>query len=303
MRISTSSLVDNMSSNIKLNLKKYQDLQNRISAGGQMLNPSDDPLAYSYINKLKDARNQIGQYSATAKKLKNDLDFYDNVFSEVTTLLRDIRTVALRASNSYIDDVDKVNLANEVNTKLQQIIALGNSNIQGKYMFAGSQNTVQPFEYVKNGDNIISVTYVGDNAQLHREVGFNDKVRVNFTGEEVFSNQSGAGMDIMNEVVALKSDILSGNIDAITSHLDNIDKSINQVASFQTENGNMTKHLQNLENTWSSLDIRYAENMDEVGVLDLATLINALNTQETTYQATLYIAANIGNVSLLNYMT
>jgi flagellar hook-associated protein 3 FlgL len=303
MRISTSSFTQNMSNNIKDNLNKYQDLQNRISAGGQLTSPSEDPLAYSYVNKLKDARNQIQQFGTTAKKLQNDLDFYDSTFGSVQDLLKNIRTVAVRAANSTLDDVDRKNMANEVNSNLEQMVALGNANVQGKYMFAGSRNTDPPFTMAKGVNGVTHVTYTGDTTTLHREVGFNDKVAINFNGKEVFANTAGTGIDIFNEIVALRDDILTGDNSKITAHLGTIDAASQQVMSFRATNGNTINHLTNLENTWEQLDINYAKNMDQVGTLDMATLINALNTQQVTYQATLYIAGTIGKISLLNYMT
>jgi len=302
MRVSTSSFTQNMSDNIKGNLTKYQDLQNRISNGGKLTVPSEDPLAYSYMNKMKDARTQIGQYTSISKKLGNDLNLYDGTLSSTSKLLTEIRTVAVRAANSTLDQVDLNNLANEVNEKLRSVVALGNTNIQGKYMYSGSKTTAEPFEVTLDGETIKAVTYTGDSTSFHREVGFNDTIKINYTGEEVFMNKSADGVNIMDEIITLRDAISAGNKEAITGQLEKMDRAQSQVMGYSAVNGNKMKHLENLSTTMEELDIRYAKNEEEVGSLDMATLINALNTQQTSYQATLYIAGQISKVSLLNYV-
>jgi len=302
MRVSTSSFTQNMSDNIKGNLTKYQDLQNRISNGGKLTVPSEDPLAYSYMNKMKDARTQIGQYTSISKKLSNDLSLYDGTLGSASKLLSEIRTVAVRAANSTLDQTDLNNLANEVNEKLRSIVALGNTNIQGKYMYSGSKTTAEPFKVTLDGETIKDVTYTGDSTSFHREVGFNDTIKINYTGEEVFMNKSTDGVNIMDEIITLRDAISSGNKETITGQLDKMDKAQSQVMGYSAVNGNKMKHLENLSTTMEELDIRYAKNEEEVGSLDMATLINALNTQQTSYQATLYIAGQISKVSLLNYV-
>jgi flagellar hook-associated protein 3 FlgL len=291
-----------MSDNIKGNLTKYQDLQNRISNGGKLTVPSEDPLAYSYMNKMKDARTQIGQYTSISKKLGNDLNLYDGTLSSTSKLLTEIRTVAVRAANSTLDQVDLNNLANEVNEKLRSVVALGNTNIQGKYMYSGSKTTAEPFEVTLDGETIKAVTYTGDSTSFHREVGFNDTIKINYTGEEVFMNKSADGVNIMDEIITLRDAISAGNKEAITGQLEKMDRAQSQVMGYSAVNGNKMKHLENLSTTMEELDIRYAKNEEEVGSLDMATLINALNTQQTSYQATLYIAGQISKVSLLNYV-
>jgi len=302
MRVSTSSFTQNMSDNIKGNLTKYQDLQNRISNGGKLTVPSEDPLAYSYMNKMKDARTQIGQYTSISKKLGNDLNLYDGTLSSTSKLLTEIRTVAVRAANSTLDQVDLNNLANEVNEKLRSVVALGNTNIQGKYMYSGSKTTAEPFEVTLDGETIKAVTYTGDSTSFHREVGFNDTIKINYTGEEVFMNKSADGVNIMDEIITLRDAISAGNKETITGQLEKMDRAQSQVMGYSAVNGNKMKHLENLSTTMEELDIRYAKNEEEVGSLDMATLINALNTQQTSYQATLYIAGQISKVSLLNYV-
>lgn len=302
MRVSTSSFTQNMSDNIKDNLNKYQDLQNRISNGGKLTQPSEDPLAYSYLNKMKDARTQIGQYATISTKLQNDLNLYDSTLSSAAKLITEIRTVAIRAANSTIDDTDRQNLANEVNEKLRSIVALGNTNVQGKYMYSGSKTTVEPFKITVDGEKITQVTYTGDSTSLHREVGFNDTMKINYTGEEVFANKGADGVNVMNEIITLRNAISSGNNTATLHQIEKMDNALNQVLGYSAVNGNKVRHLENLSITLQELDIRYAENEDTVGSLDMATLINALNTQQTSYQATLYIAGQISKVSLLNYI-
>ncbi|GEM_PF-1831024 len=303
MRVSTSSFTQNLSDNIRDNQEKYQDLQNRISNGGKLTQPSEDPLAYSYLNKMKDARTQIEQYTTISKKLENDLNLYDDNFGSAADMITEIRTIALRAGNSTIDETDRKNLANQVNENLRSIIALGNANVQGKYMFSGSKTTGEPFKITMDGEEIKEVTYAGDSTSFHRDVGFNDTMKINYTGEEVFSNKSAEGIDIMREIITLRDAIKSGNSTIISNQIDKMDRALNQVMSYSAVNGNKIKHLENMNYTLQELDIRYAKNEEEIGSIDMATLINALNSQQTSYQSTLYIAGQISRVSLLNYIT
>ena len=73
------------------------------------------------------------------------LEGTDTALQNVETLLLSAKGLALRGANDTLGAEQRAVLANEVGGLLQQAIALGNSDVNGRYLFAGQANDQPPF--------------------------------------------------------------------------------------------------------------------------------------------------------------
>lgn len=302
MRISNPAFYKTLNDNLQSNLGRLQSIQARISAGGGIINPSEDPLAYAYNTRFKDSISQIEKYESDSSLYATDMSLYEVSLTKASDILRSVRTIALRANNANVSTDELNNMGTEVNTYIQEMLGVSNTNLQGKYLFSGTSSSTSSFESTKNGDEIMSVKYQGNSSTLHREIGFNETIKVNYNGVEVFQNPAQADGDIFQTLIDLKKNIRDGNTQEIGNSLTKIEGSIDHVLGYRADVGHKVAHLENLSTVWSRMKLRLSENSDKIGVQDMAELILNLNAQNLSYQASVKMAATFNEVSLLNYM-
>lgn len=79
-------------------------------------------------------------------------------------LLQRTRELAVQGANGTLTQADMQKMANEIEQLKAQMIQVGNTQYNGRYIFAGFKTTTQPFSEDNN-------SYNGDNGLIEFEVG------------------------------------------------------------------------------------------------------------------------------------
>ncbi len=118
-------------------------------------NGSDDSVLYArYLNvenKLRDSEGLKIQIDKTVAQ--NNVA--DDVIDEVKTTLEDMKEDLLKSLNAGMTRSDRLAVATNISGMRDNLLRLANTQIDGEYIFAGSNTTVQPYtqdaNYVTNG--------------------------------------------------------------------------------------------------------------------------------------------------------
>ncbi len=148
--------------------------------------------------------------------------------------------------------------------------------------------------------------YVGDNGNTGIIVGEGAQVRINLTGDEVFTGAAVAGgTHVFDDLKALK-DALEADpfvTSAVSSLTDNLEKGVNQVESAAVEQSITYKRLETTENHWDKFKNSVVDMLSKIEDADLTTAIVELQAQETAYEAALATAAKMFNKkSLVDFL-
>lgn len=135
------------------------DVQNerisyQMSTGKILQNGSDDSVLYArYLNvenKLRDSEGLKIQMDKTVAQ--NNVA--DDVVNEVKDTLDDIKQDLLKSLNSGMTRNDMLAVATNVSGMRDNLLRLANTQIDGEYIFAGSNTTIMPYE--QDSDFIIN---------------------------------------------------------------------------------------------------------------------------------------------------
>ncbi|MDD2697865.1 MAG: flagellar hook-associated protein FlgL [Arcobacteraceae bacterium] len=127
----------------------------QMSTGKILQNGSDDSVLYGrYLNienKLRDSEGLKTQIDKTVAQ--NNVA--DKTIDEVKTSLESIKQDLLKSLNAGMSRSDKLAVATNVSGMRDNLLRLANTQIDGEYIFAGSNTTVQPYtqdtDFVVNG--------------------------------------------------------------------------------------------------------------------------------------------------------
>jgi flagellin-like hook-associated protein FlgL len=89
--------------------------------------------------------SSLEQFESQRPVTTSLLEGTDSALQSVETLLLSAKGLALRGANDTLGPDQRAALASEVGGLLHQAIALGNSDVNGRYLFAGQANDQPPF--------------------------------------------------------------------------------------------------------------------------------------------------------------
>lgn len=182
MRISTSTIYNDNISTMNTLQAQIAHTQQQVSTGRRILNPADDPSAAAQAVEvsLSDAANT--QYADNRTAAINTLSLSEGILQSVTSLLQDVRLVALDAGKGQLPDSSRRAMAQDLQGRLDELLGLANSTDgNGSYLFSGAQGRVKPFV-----STVAGVNYQGDQVQRKVQASAARQIATTDNGSEIF---------------------------------------------------------------------------------------------------------------------
>ncbi len=182
MRVSTNTMYDQGVQSMLKQQEALFKLQQQISVGKRIVTPSDDPVAAARAHEVSQAASINSQYAENRDKAKASLGLVESNLQGVTTIIQNVRSIAVAAGNPILSENDRRVMAVELRGRLEELLGLANSaDSEGNFLFSGYQARVQPF--VKNAGD---VQYAGDQGQRLTQVTGSRQIAVSDTGSNIF---------------------------------------------------------------------------------------------------------------------
>ncbi len=145
MRITNTILFNTTLANIQQYNARLLQTYEEASSGRRLHRPSDDPTGTRRVLDLRGTLSSLEQFKSQRAVTTSLLEGTDTALQSVETLLLSAKGLALRGVNDTLGPEQRATLASEVGGLLHQAIALGNSDVNGRYLFAGQANDQPPF--------------------------------------------------------------------------------------------------------------------------------------------------------------
>jgi len=164
---------------LQLNLQSELTDTQEISTGDKVNQPSDDPAALVQIVGYKTQLSNITQYQNAITTAKAPLQSLDSSLSSLNTTLERANELAISGvsgSDAYAlsDDGD------EVKQLVTTAVSIANTNVNGKYIFAGDNSNVDPID--QNTGELMS-----ENNAMNQTIGVGVNVTTNVSAGSLFS--------------------------------------------------------------------------------------------------------------------
>lgn len=191
------------------------DLQEQISSGKRVQHPSDDPGAFSLISRLHKSESCLTQYTKNIDRLDQDLKTLDAKTQTITDNLHRVSELIITASNTTTPPEDREKIGEEVNQLLEDLVATGNSNPEGRYIYAGLRENTPPYTVTRDANGYITaVTY--DGSQQTRQVEISEGVYLPATivGTNQAAGDNGVfqttEVDLFADLIQLRDRLFNG---------------------------------------------------------------------------------------------
>ena len=200
MRVTHEMIANQVVYNLSQNINRFYVLQNQMSTNRRINKVSDDPVGTIKDLSYRERLNDLAQYKSNIAIGQTWLSTADSALNDINTAITNAHSTAVEMSNDTFDAVAREAGANEVQSLLDQILAAGNSQLQGNYLFSGYRTRTQPFESTSVG-----VVYRGDSGAINYTIDSKAKVQINTIGSDLLTKPFvviGAVADIQPAIVA-----------------------------------------------------------------------------------------------------
>ncbi|MGF7397323.1 flagellar hook-associated protein FlgL [Thermoanaerobacterium thermosaccharolyticum] len=295
MRVTNNMLVMNFMSDYNSNLERLQKDQNMLSTGKKVSKPSDDPVAVANILKIKTEIARNDAYTKNTDDARSWLDLTDTALGQIGDLLQNARELAVQGSNGTLTPNNMQSIAAQVDQIKQQLIQVGNTQYNGRYIFAGYKTDTKPFSDSNNG-------YAGDDGVIQFEVGAGgNRIQVNVTGDKVF-DVSGGTSQLLNVMDNLSNALKSGNNQTVSNIIGDIDNQLQNVLAIRADAGAKANRIDLTANRLSDDNYNFTALLSKNQDADIAEVITNLKMDVNVYRASLASGAMIIQPSLVDFL-
>lgn len=141
------------------NLDALQQKLNYQYNGKKLQNGSDDSVLYSRIISSDEKVRTYEGIKTQIERTTVQNDTADSSMKEIKKIFESIIPELIKANTSTTGDDGLKSIALNIQGMKENLYDLANTQVEGEYVFSGSDSSVKPFEMDSNG----KVTYVGDN--------------------------------------------------------------------------------------------------------------------------------------------
>lgn len=295
MRVTNNMLVMNFMSDYNSNLERLQKDQNMLSTGKKVSKPSDDPVAVANILKIKTEIARNDAYTKNTDDAKSWLSLTDTALGQIGDLLQNARELAVQGSNGTMTQSDMQSIAAQVDQIKQQLIQVGNTQYNGRYIFAGYKTDTKPFSDSSNG-------YAGDDGVIQFEIGAGgNTLQVNVTGDKVFDVTSGTSQ-LLTVMDNLSNALKSGDNQTVSNIIGDIDNQLQNVLAIRADAGAKANRIDLTANRLSDDNYNFTALLSKNQDADIAQVITNLKMDDNVYRASLAAGAMIIQPSLVDFL-
>lgn len=183
MRVSTNMIFDAGVRTINNQTAKLLDLQQQVSTGRRIVNPSDDPVAAARALELTQASDVVTQFSRNRDNAQSSLSLQETQLAGVGDLITRVRELATEGGNGSLTQENRKALTEELRARYQELMGYANARDgNGKYLFSGFMGDTRPFA----GAVETGVQYFGDDGQRQLQVSPSRIIDISDSGKNIF---------------------------------------------------------------------------------------------------------------------
>ncbi len=306
-RITNSIMVSNLIQTLSERMRTLSDLQTQLATGKSVNYASDDPAAAGIILQLQNSLVQNSQFQENVQNAMSWLMNTESTLQNLNDLLTEVRAIAVEGGNEALGPENMAILADEVNSYLDSLYALANSDYSGKSIFGGTNTTEQAFSatYDPATGWITAVTANPDgiDGSMMRQVDTYQIMQINVGGTDLFiPNGAGGSEDVFQVLINLRDALQAGDPTAVGDMIPAIDIVKENVLDFSTFAGTKVTQLQNLENSLLTEETQLTSNLSNKEDADLVELMTQMMLEQNAYQVALSMGAGIIQQSLVNFL-
>jgi flagellar hook-associated protein 3 FlgL len=287
MRVASKTIYDFVKFNLGNITEELSKANKVVSTGKRITELSDDPVGLTQTLYIKSTLSNIEQLERNISFGKSWLSSSESALSSVQDLITDTKALCVQMATSTTGAAEREAAAETVQNNIDEIVSLANTEINGRYIFAGSKVDSIPFE--EDG------TYNGDNSPFTIKIGQDATVAVGSDGEAVFG-------DIFQNLTHLRDALENNDLSGIQDAMDDLDDYFDNVTAKISDIGSKINRMEIKERIFQDSTLFNTDRLSKIEDADITEAIIDLEEKELAYKAALSSSAEVMKLSLVDYL-
>jgi flagellar hook-associated protein 3 FlgL len=337
MRVTENTNFGAVRESIRRSKERMENLQYQNATLKKLNTPSDDPVGAAKVLEVRTEKVNNDQFVSNGKLAEAFLNNTDHALSQLVDVINRAKEIAIgQSSAASSTNESRLGVAEEVTQLFNQAVAIANTRVGDRYLFAGYKTQTPPVD--PNG------RYTGDEGQMMVEIAKGVYLAMNVPGVEAFNthpmngsqpgesesnspeesptagmnrklasvnaadrdalpDQSGPeNVNVFNEIQDLRIGLLTGDLDTIRNTLDRFDQIHGQLVATRAKIGS---RLQGLESTGQAMERHNITNAQLTSALedaDMSKVVSDLAKEETVFRSALASSQKLIQPTLMEFL-
>ena len=292
MRVANKAIYDSVKYNLGSISEELNKANEIVTTGKRINNLSDDPVGLTQSLNIRSTLASIEQMRRNISYGNSWLTTSESALTSVQNIISDTKGLCVQMANGTIGADQRSSAAGTVQNMLDEIVSLGNTDVAGNYIFAGSKTDTVPFDQDEDGTCI----YNGDNNAFAIKISKNSTVEIGSDGEAVFGT-------VFNTLIDLKDALQSNDVDGIQVAMGDLDGHFEDISAKISDVGSKMNRMEIKDNILQDLNFSNTERLSKIEDADIAEAIMNLSAAELTYQAALASSSKVMTLlTLVDYL-
>jgi flagellar hook-associated protein 3 FlgL len=286
-RITQATIAGTALRGLQGNLSRLQTLQNQLSSGKQISQPSDDPSGTVAAMTLRSRRAANEQYLRNIDTATGRLTVTDNTLTQLSDRLRAVRDLVVQSRNGSLATESQSAISANVTAIRSEVLDLYNTTYLDRPIFGGTAP----------GQTVVDATgaFVGNNAPVTTRISTDAVLRIDVSG-------TAAGADTVPDMINQVATNIASSAGATDTDLSNLDAALSQVLQALGDVGARSARITQTRDMVDSQRLDLTSQISVAEDVDMPQAMMNLSAQQVGYQAALQSAAKIQQVSLVDFL-
>ena len=279
--------------------------QRDLSSGYQINDASDSPAQTPTLIALGSKLSAVQAYQTNLTSVQTEATTADQALSTSITLLQSAESLAAQGNNTSTSAATAQNLATQVQSIQQQLVAIANTAAGGRTIFGGDQDQSATYQY--DAASVTGVDRLSPQTATRAITNTDGQtVYQGLTARQIFDPEDGTGAPTTsNSFAALQSlytALQANNQPAVANALTSLQQASTYVNQQQAYYGAAEQRLTNEQNTAANQVTSLNTQIGAIRDTDVAQAATDLTQESTDQSAALGAEAEISQKTLFDYL-
>jgi len=292
MRVTQQMMHQNSVNHMQQNLGRFEKTNLQASSGKLLHKPSDDPQAVAKSMSLKTVMSANDQFERNIGDANLWLDENDRSIQAMVDVTQRIRELGVQGGSGTLSPEDRELIFKEVGVLNEQLRQFANSEVDGRYLFGGTDGTVKPFPTATSFETVDV-----DGPVKTAKIGPGLQVEIGILPQTLVGNAEDPS-NLFRVVGQLADSIQAGG----QVGLDGIDEAMERLLTAAAENGARQNRIEATESRILDAKLSLGSALSSIEDVDYAEILIKLKSEESIYQASLSSSAKIMQTNLMDFL-
>jgi flagellar hook-associated protein 3 FlgL len=295
--------------------QRLADANAQVSSGKKIRVASDAPDEIASLLQLRADQQRNAQIQANLVLAQADAQGADSALTGAISLLDRATSLAAQAATGTQTAASRASIAPEVQSLLEQMVALSQTQVQGRYIFSGDRDSSRSYQVMlaaADGSGVTALNSAMSTRQIEDPAG--GSFAASKTAQEIFGPSTQALDEDGNPITVPASDnsfaalnglrvaLLKNDTAGIKTAIDGIKRASLRLNSMQSFYGTVEDRVRTASDFAMAYDSRLRQQIGEKEDADIPTAALQLTQANTELQAALTMQGKMPNSTLFSYL-